>query len=151
MLFAKRTETSIGRAMSEDLTQPLRKLPLHGARVLVVEDEYYIADDLQRELKAAGADIVGPVGTVALAQKAIDDDAFDCAVLDLNLHGESALPIAERLIERGKSFAIATGYGSGAVPDRFDDVPRIEKPFDPPTLLKLIGQLSCARSEQSAS
>jgi DNA-binding response OmpR family regulator len=133
--------------MSQELTEPSRKLPLDGARVLVVEDEYYIADDVQRELKAAGADVVGPVGTVAMAQKAIDDDCFDCAVLDLNLHGESALPVADRLVERGKSFAIATGYGSGAVPDKFGGVPRIEKPFDPPALLELVSKLSCARSD----
>jgi DNA-binding response OmpR family regulator len=136
--------------MSEELTQSFQGPPLRGARVLVVEDEYYIADDVRRELKAAGANVVGPVGTIELAQKAVDEDAFDCAVLDLNLHGESALPIAERLMERGKSFAIATGYGSGSVPDRLHGVPRIEKPFDPPTLVALIDKLSCARRVRPA-
>lgn len=72
------------------------------------------------------------MGTVAAAQAAVHDAEFDCAVLDLNLHGESALPVAEWLMESGKPFAIATGYGCGAIPDRFKGVPRIEKPFDPP-------------------
>jgi hypothetical protein len=33
--------------------------------------------------------------------------------------------------KQGKSLAIATGYGSAASPDRFKQMPRIEKPFDP--------------------
>ena len=119
---------------------------LTGARILLVEDEYFIADDLRRTLTAAGADVVGPYASLAKANCALDEDAFDCAIIDLNLHGESALPIADRLLEAGKSFAIATGYGSTAIPERLQHVPRIEKPFDPPALIQLIGQLSCVES-----
>lgn len=120
------------------------RLDLGGKRILLIEDEYFIADDLRRLLEAAGADIVGPFETLARAHGALDDARFDCAVIDLNLHGESAVPIADRLLERGKSFAIATGYGEEAVPDRLRHVPRIEKPFDHAALLDLVSQLSCA-------
>ncbi len=112
----------------------------------MVEDEYYIADDFRRELSAAGAEVVGPFSTVAAACDAIDRGEFDCAVIDLNLHGDSAVPVADKLIETGKSFAIATGYGSDVVPDRLKAVPRIEKPLDPPALLELVLTLSCAQS-----
>lgn len=125
-------------------SQRSQSLDLAGSRVLLVEDEYYIADDLRRTLLAAGAEVLGPYATVKKAREALDLEKFDCAVIDLNLHGESALPIADRLSEQGKSFAIATGYGSAAVPDRFKQVPRIEKPFDPSALLHLVEQLSCA-------
>lgn len=118
---------------------------LHGLRILVVEDEYLIADDLRRTLAAAGAIIVGPFGSVAKALQAVDTDDFDCAVIDLNLHGECAAAVADRLLGQGKAFALATGYGSGAVPDHLRDVPRIEKPFDPPALVQLVAQLSRAR------
>ena len=37
---------------------------LSGRRVLVVEDEYYLADDIGRALRSAGADVAGPVGEV---------------------------------------------------------------------------------------
>jgi len=120
-------------------------LQLDGKRVLLVEDEYYIADDLRRILEGVGARVVGPLSTLAKGHEALDDARFDCAVIDLNLHGESALPIANRLSDSGKSFAIATAYGSGSIPDRFKDVPRVEKPFDPPAVLKLVGRLSGAQ------
>lgn len=136
--------------MSAKKPQANQGLQLNGKRVLLVEDEYYIADDLRRILEAVGAEVVGPLSTLAKAHHALDEHRFDCAIIDLNLHGESALPIADRLVDSGKSFAIATGYGSGSIPDRFGDVPRIEKPFDPPALLELIGQLSCARMNSVA-
>lgn len=131
--------------MGEENPASIQGLPLRGARVLIVEDEYYIADDLRRELSAAGASVVGPVSTIEKAKDAIDLGAFDCAVIDLNLHGESAVPVAERLMKEGRSFAIATGYGSDVVPDHLKGVPRIEKPFDPPALLRLVLSLSCAQ------
>jgi DNA-binding NtrC family response regulator len=131
--------------MSSQKNEHGQALRLDGSRVLLVEDEYYIADDVQRILTAAGATIVGPCSTVSLAREAVDRGEFDCAVLDLNLHGESAQPIAERLLAEGRSFAIATGYGSPAVPPHLKDVPRIEKPFDASALLGLVGQLNCAR------
>ena len=121
--------------------------PLRGARVLVVEDEYFIADDLRRVLNAAGAIVVGPFHSIDAARAALDDGEFDCAVLDLNLNGESAVPIADRLLAVGRSFAIATGYGSGGVPERLHHIPRIEKPFDPPAILSLVTQLNCAKPD----
>ncbi|MBW0006547.1 MAG: response regulator [Sphingomonas sp.] len=119
---------------------------LDGKRVLLIEDEYYIADEVRRILEDLGAEIVGPVASVQTANAALDEGAFDCAVLDLNLHGESAIPVAERLAAEGRSFAIATGYGSPAVPEGLRNVPRIEKPFDPQALIELLAQLSCART-----
>jgi DNA-binding NtrC family response regulator len=121
--------------------QQTETLQLSGTRVLLVEDEYYIADDLRRTLIAAGAEVVGPISTLDTAQEALDSERFDCAVIDLNLQGESALPLIDRLVAEGRSFAIATGYGAAAVPARLSKVPRIEKPFDPRTLLQLVGQL----------
>lgn len=115
---------------------------LEGTRVLVVEDEFYIADDLARCLREAGAVVLGPVPSVDRALEAIADEAPDCAVLDLNLHGDSAAPIAERLNELRIPFAISTGYDRPPVPDRFQSVPRCEKPFDPAELIRVLARLS---------
>ena len=87
--------------MGSEKVEQGQTLDLSGARVLLVEDEYYIADDLRRTLDSAGATVVGPCSTLARARQAVDEGAFDCAVIDLNLHGESAVSLAERLIELG--------------------------------------------------
>jgi hypothetical protein len=50
-------------------------------------------------------------------------------VLDMNLRGEMAIGVADRLMADNVPFLIATGYGQEMIPDRFAAVPRIEKPF----------------------
>ena len=105
--------------------------PLSDLRILIVEDEYYLAADLAQALAAEGADVVGPVGTLAEASDLVERERFDCAILDMNLRGDMAYPLADRLEEAGIPFLIATGYNSASLPERFGGAPRIEKPFNP--------------------
>ncbi len=111
---------------------------LTGKRILIVEDEYFIAADLKRALAEAGAIVVGPAGTLASAQALVDDD-IDLALLDVNLDGEHSYPLANRLHERAVPFAFLTGYDQWALPPAYRDVPRLDKPFD---LAHLIRQLT---------
>ena len=105
--------------------------PLRGLRVLIVEDEYYLADDLTSELRRRGAVVIGPVGTLDDAREQVEQTSFDCAILDMNLRGDMAFPIADSLQDAGIPYVIATGYNSVSLPERFKGVPRVEKPFDP--------------------
>ena len=104
----------------------------------MIEDEYYIADDVKRTLIAAGADVIGPVGTLEQAKEAVEKQAFDFVILDLNLHEESAIVIADRLVSEGCKFIVSTGYDITSVPDQLRDQPRIEKPFTASDLLQMI-------------
>lgn len=135
--------------MSSDVGQSLHALLLAGKRVLIVEDEFYLADDIRRTLMAAGASINGPFSTVGEAQTAIEHGDFDCAVLDINVQGKSAALLATQLRAKGKPFVLATGYGRSAVPGELDEVPRIEKPFDPAALVKMLAQLGCGPAVRS--
>ncbi|EJB02160.1 response regulator with CheY-like receiver, AAA-type ATPase, and DNA-binding domains [Rhizobium leguminosarum bv. trifolii WSM597] len=104
---------------------------LAGLAILVVEDDYFIADELARALSRAGAQVVGPVGSLTDALALLDDtDHLDFALLDLNLDGESAIPVADRLTARNEFFAFVTGYGSGGIPSRFGNVKRLDKPVE---------------------
>ena len=103
-----------------------------GRRVLWVEDEYFIADDMARAFEAEGVEVVGPVGDLKTAMQLIEDDGpIDGAVLDINLHGEMAFSLADALVARGVNFVFATGYGSDIIPERFAQITRCEKPVEP--------------------
>jgi DNA-binding response OmpR family regulator len=104
--------------------------PLHGVRVLVVEDEYYMADDLVRALETAGAKTVGPFGSVWQAQEAIDRNGIGAAVLDLNLHGTRSDDLVKRLDDVKVPILIVSGYSEEALPPELHHIKRLEKPID---------------------
>lgn len=124
-----------GESMTSERTSPL-----NGTRVLIVEDEYYLADDLSRALSDAGATVIGPVATLQEAEQRLSDDAFDCAVVDMNLRGEFAFAVAERLKARNVPFVVATGYNAQSLPHALKDAPRVEKPFAPKQVIELLIQ-----------
>jgi CheY-like chemotaxis protein len=102
---------------------------LDGLRVLVVEDEFFIAQDIREAIEDAGGVVVGPVPTLAGAFAAADRGGFDLAVVDINLRGQHSYSLAEMLQSRGTPFVFATGYSVGAIPERWRRVPRWEKPY----------------------
>ncbi|MGF7151981.1 CheY-like chemotaxis protein [Sphingomonas zeicaulis] len=81
---------------------------LAGRRILVVEDDYYLARELVELLERVGATIVGPFATVGDALSSLER-APDAAILDLCLVDETSLPVAHRLEERGTPFIFAIG------------------------------------------
>jgi two-component SAPR family response regulator len=110
-------------------------------RVLIVEDEYYLATDLEVALRSENADVVGPICHLSDALHEIDKGRFDAAVIDINLQGEFAYDLADKLKSRGIPFVFATGYSPDAIPSRFSDVVRFQKPFEPACIAKRILQL----------
>ena len=107
-------------------------------RVLIVEDEDYLADDMAQVLQTFGADVVGPVPTPDKALALLADEPVDAAILDINLKGQMVFPVADVLREQGVPFIFATGYDPAAVPEAYRDVPRWEKPFKPEDLVKAL-------------
>ena len=107
-------------------------------RVLIVEDEYFLANDMAQALQKLGADIVGPVPTRDKALALLQAEPVDAAVLDINLRGQTVFPVADVLREQGVPFVFATGYDEAAVPETYRDVPRWEKPFKPEDLAKAL-------------
>jgi DNA-binding response OmpR family regulator len=104
---------------------------LEGRRVLVVEDEYLLAEDLREGLVKQGAEVMGPVATVADALELLRQGPMpDTAILDINLGGEMVYPLADELRAKGIPFIFATGYDEWSIPDAYADVPRAEKPVE---------------------
>ena len=112
---------------------------LRDRRLLVVEDDYAIASDLEEALEAHGAQVIGPAGTVADALELIAAQGeIHGAVLDIDLHGERAYPVADALRARGVPFVFATGYDAWIIPDAYAEVPRCEKPVDTRAVARML-------------
>ena len=117
-------------------------LELSGRTILIVEDEYWAATDLARELVNAGATVIGPAPSVDSAMELIEShDRIDGALLDVNLGGEMVFPAADVLRERHVPFLFATGYDRSMIPSRFDDVARCEKPVGPDKVRRMLANI----------
>jgi CheY-like chemotaxis protein len=84
---------------------------LHGRRVLIVEDEAFVAMALEEKFEAAGAEVVGPAATLAEATSFAESEEIDAAVLDIDLAGLDVFPAADILKRRGVPFIFQTGHG----------------------------------------
>jgi DNA-binding response OmpR family regulator len=109
---------------------------LTGMKILVVDDNFLIADMLCEALRGYGCEIIGPAPSVELGKTLVEEscagtETLSGALLDVNLDGASSVPIASKLRELGIPFVFLTGYGDQAVlPAEFRSAPRIAKPCD---------------------
>jgi DNA-binding response OmpR family regulator len=104
---------------------------LQGLRVLVVEDNFLVADTICEVLAECGCVVVGPAPSLKRGRELSEDEVLDGAVLDVNLGGELSFPLADVLAKRGVPFLFLTGYDDKSIlPDKFREVDRLSKPFD---------------------
>jgi CheY-like chemotaxis protein len=103
---------------------------LRDRRILVVEDEYLIALNLQDSLETAGSVVLGPVSSVEKAISKIESEPhIDAAVLDVNLGGVLAYPVADMLVAREIPFIFTSGYEDNALRTRYSNVKTCTKPY----------------------
>ena len=109
---------------------PVLTTLLEGKRVMLVEDNLIIALDAEDILRRLGASDIIADGTVSGAIAAIDANAPDIAILDINLGDHDSFAIANHLADRGVPFMFATGYGEQAeIPDRHCGRNVLQKPY----------------------
>jgi DNA-binding NtrC family response regulator len=113
---------------------------LEGTQVLIVEDEFFIADDLARALRQAGGEPVGPVGTVEQAEEALKRQRVDAAIVDVNLRGHMASAFIKRLAATDLPCLIVSGYADDALPDALSKIPRLEKPVSPALVIQTLAK-----------
>jgi CheY-like chemotaxis protein len=107
-------------------------------RVLIVEDDVMIRMLIEDMLGDLGFAVAAEASKVHEALAAVDSTAFDVAILDVNLSGETTGPVAEALAARGTPFVFATGYGEHGLPDQFRDRPLLKKPFQIESLKRML-------------
>ena len=115
-----------------------------GQRIMIVEDSFYLAIEMEAVLESAGAQVVGPFATSAAALDSLKQSAPDCAVLDVNLSEGNSFDLARMLRMQHVPFLFFTGYDRDALPSEFADVDRLEKPVDSARMLQKLS--ACCRS-----
>lgn len=111
-----------------------------GKHILIVEDEIFLAMMLQDLLEDDGYD-VSKVASVSDALAAIESKLPSAAILDVNLGGEQAYPVARALREGGVPFMFATGYGERRLPEEFAGEKTVQKPYLPHLIRSQISEL----------
>ena len=114
---------------------------LDGLRILVLEDEFLIAMDVEQICRDEGAADVVIARTIADAEAATSSANFDAAIIDLMLGSASTLPFAATLRERGVPFVFASGYTDlKEIAASFPGVGIIGKPYGSDDILAALAQ-----------
>lgn len=110
--------------------------------ILVVEDEWLIADMIEHALAQAGYRILGPACSVAQALRLIAAGPCDAALLDVNLGAEKSFVVIDRLIALGIPHLLITGYCPPNLPERYRRCPRLSKPLLTGALIEAVRTLA---------
>ena len=114
-------------------------------RVLVVEDEPLIGMDLEDAVEGLGHEVVGPIAELSEALVVATTAALGCAIIDINIRGGHAYPVADMLRKRGLPLLLLSSYGAPSLPGRLREEARLAKPFTSAQLDMAIRTL-CARA-----
>jgi CheY-like chemotaxis protein len=101
---------------------------LAGRRVLVVEDEWIVASELDDELTEMGCRVIGPVPSVREAMDIMKEQPLDVALVDIELGEDTGYPIAHALQARNIPVVFLTGYNLAALASEFRHLRCLEKP-----------------------
>lgn len=108
-------------------TNPFSRM-LSGKRLLIVEDGYFLADEVRRKLQILGATVIGPVSDIEHAVDLVEADEADAAILDLHLAAERAFALVERLEKRKFPYIFAIGREHQGVATGFSGFVLCERP-----------------------
>jgi PAS domain S-box-containing protein len=114
---------------------------LEGRRVLVIEDDFYLAGDTEGALLGAGAQVIGPFGREEPAIEAILREAPHAAVVDINLGSGASFEAARVLDRAGVPFVFLTGYDQTSIPDEFAGVTRLQKPIELRQVVRAVAEV----------
>lgn len=126
--------------MSTVPLEPANTPQIAPRRVLVVEDEPLIAIMLDEALSDFGYTVVGPVENLKAAIQLAASERIDTAVVDVNIDGQIADAVADKLLDRGIPFLFVSGYAR-QLGLRYANVPLLRKPFSFDDLHRAVDEL----------
>lgn len=76
-----------------------------------------------------GCEVVGPAPNMAAARELVEAGGFDAALMDIHIRGERVFPLCEMLDARGIPFVLTSGYADWHMHEKWQDRPRLQKPY----------------------
>lgn len=115
----------------------MKQAILAGMRILVLEDEYLIAMDVEQLCRDYGAEDVVILRSLESAGAHLEAGNFHAAILDVMLSGQSTIDFAQHLTTRAIPFIFATGYSElDDLFNGFPDVSVVAKPYAGPAIIE---------------
>jgi CheY-like chemotaxis protein len=102
---------------------------LGGKRILIVEDSPVVGPFTADLLEELGCIVVGPAPNMAAARQLIESEKIDAALMDVHIRGERVFPLCEALAAKGVPFVLTSGYADWNMPEKWQDRPRLQKPY----------------------
>ena len=104
--------------------------------ILVVEDDPYLALDLQQTIEDLDGRVVGPTRKLSEAATMLETEPVNAAIIDCHVQREDMLLLADMLAHRRIPFVLHT---AAQLPrpawSQHDDVPLLIKPVQPRTVV----------------
>lgn len=97
--------------------------------ILIVEDEYLIAEELRSALEELGHVVVDVAATHQAALHAVLQTDADLAFVDTRLAGVSSQAVVAACLQRGLPVIISSGHHRDALPAFAQGKPLLAKPF----------------------
>jgi CheY-like chemotaxis protein len=119
---------------------------LQGKRILVVEDEPLVCMLLEDMLADLGMEVIGPARHLQDALELARSQAFDLAILDVNLDGQRSYAVADVLNRRAVPYTFATGYGEAGLDAAYAGRPVLRKPYRSDDLGRALAHLLAQRT-----
>jgi DNA-binding LytR/AlgR family response regulator len=113
-------------------------MSLGGQRILVVEDECFIAFEIEHIIREAQGEIAGRAATLAKAMELVDTVQPSLAVLDFRLRAGTTMPAAAKLYENGVPFLFHTACCQAELAGVWPHVPVLLKPAAPGRLVSTL-------------
>ncbi|HTR84980.1 MAG TPA: helix-turn-helix domain-containing protein [Reyranella sp.] len=123
-MTTEKKKTAEGDRMFTDTNRPAKP------RILVVEDNYFMAKTVCELVRDCGFDVAGAVGRVEAGQRFLEENHVDGAIVDINLDGTPSFPLCDELVRRSVPFFFLTAYERSAIPDAFRNTRLLTKPVE---------------------
>ena len=102
---------------------------MKGKRILVVEDSPVVGPFTADLLEELGCEVVGPAPNMAAARELVEAGEFDAALMDIHIRGERVFNLCEMLEAQGLPFVFTSGYADRNMPEKWEERPRLQKPY----------------------